>query len=234
MLSVADGAANVVMGLADFLIGFFDPSPPAPMSREQRSLAERKSERALDSMKRSLDQGEPFRDHDIEGLTREVVMDIQKFRRSLYARPPRQARPREAALSGQRTGTVEGLRQRQRGDPSGTGAEEFSGEDIRKELHTALDELFRDARRRIASISKTVRGGDRRTLIREFWAEMRPARRSKLIAFRRAQQALRQMTILARSPLREHPCSLPGRADRYCSSAIHSACGDTAAHWLSR
>jgi len=78
MLSVVDMATNVVMGVGEFLIGFFDSSPPPqPMSREERSLAERKSERALDNMKRSCDQGEPFKDHDITALTQQHLLQIR-------------------------------------------------------------------------------------------------------------------------------------------------------------
>ncbi len=78
MLSVADSASNVVMGVAEFLIGFFDPSPPKPMSREERGLAERRSERALDKMKSSLDQGQPFKDHDIRALTHHHLLQIRE------------------------------------------------------------------------------------------------------------------------------------------------------------
>jgi hypothetical protein len=112
-----------------------------------------------------------------------------------------------------RLGTVEGLRQRLRGDPAGSGAEEFSDEDIRKELHAAFDELFRDTRRKIAGIGRTLRGEERSALVREFRAEMRIARRARLLAFREAQRALKEKRIILRrslpGPYRTEPIKLP-------------------------
>ncbi len=134
-----------------------------------------------------------------------------------------------------RLGTVEGLRQRQRGDPAGIGAgrfcnrniekqfpaardellspaknemaegrkhapaEECSSEDLKDELHAALGELFQRTKHRIASIRKYARAEDRRILIWEFRAEMRVAKRDKLLAFREAQRTLKQRRILART-----------------------------------
>ncbi len=135
-----------------------------------------------------------------------------------------------------RLGTVEGLRQRQRGDPAGVGAEkfacgnikkqlpaafdelsgpakhelaggckhasaeEFPGEDLRNELHAVLGELFQRTKHRIASIRKYARAEDRRVLIEEFRAEMRVAKRDRLLAFRQSSQALRlRKTLLVQS-----------------------------------
>ena len=78
MLSVLHTAEKVVTGLAEFLIGFIDPSPPKPMSREERSLVERRSERALDNMKRDHDRSQPFKDHDIKALTHHHLLQIRE------------------------------------------------------------------------------------------------------------------------------------------------------------
>jgi hypothetical protein len=110
-----------------------------------------------------------------------------------------------------RLGTVEGLRQRQRGDPAGIGAEEFSDEDIRRELHAAFDELFRFTRRRIAGIGKSVRKSDRAVLIREFRAEMLIAKRNKLLSFRQSRRVLRlrkTLLVQARSSAATPPRAL--------------------------
>ncbi len=103
MLSVANAASNLVTGLAEFLIGFFDPSPPAPMSREERSLAERRSERALDNMKRSLDRNQPFKDYDVAALTHHHRLQIREqgdsYLRDLLAQRDRE---RQRSLGNER------------------------------------------------------------------------------------------------------------------------------------
>ncbi len=94
MLSVLHAATNIVTSLAESVIDFFDPSPPKPMSREERGLAERRSERALDSMKRDLDQGRPFKDHDIKALTHHHLLQIREqgdpYLRDLLAKRDRE------------------------------------------------------------------------------------------------------------------------------------------------
>jgi hypothetical protein len=78
-------------------------------------------------------------------------------------------------------------------------AEECSGEDLKDELHAALGELFQRTKHKIASIRKYARAEDRRVLIQEFRAEMRVAKRERLLAFRQAQLALKERRLLARS-----------------------------------
>jgi hypothetical protein len=94
-LNVMNGPADAIVGLGEFIIVFFAGSPPArPMSREERSRSERRSERALDNMKRSLDQNEPFNGHDIAGLTHHHLLQIREkgdpYLRDLLARRDRE------------------------------------------------------------------------------------------------------------------------------------------------
>lgn len=76
--SVTRASTGIADTLCNFVLCLIDPSPPKPMSREERSLAERRSERALDNLKRSDDRGEPFKDHDIAALTRHHLLQIRE------------------------------------------------------------------------------------------------------------------------------------------------------------
>jgi hypothetical protein len=90
-------------------------------------------------------------------------------------------------------------------------AEECSGEDLKDELHAALGELFQRTKHKIASIRKYARAEDRRILIREFRAEMRVAKRDRLLAFRQASQPLRlrkTLLVQARSSAATPPRAL--------------------------